>query len=93
MVGLDPGPFTLAELFSMAYGAFSHTARIAATIYNVNRGKGAKPCKPDDLNPFVYRAPIDPAIETEIGFSALKGSFRNAKVVKVKAKKPPTEQT
>jgi hypothetical protein len=72
----------------MAYGAFSHTALIAATIYNVNRGKGAKLCRPDNLNPFVYRPPIDPALETEIGFSTMKDAFRSAKVVKVKARKP-----
>ena len=78
----------------MAGGAWQSTATVAAVLLNINRDpKKHPPVKPDDLNPFIPEKLIDPAIETQIGFDILRGAFRDAKVLRVKARHKIAEQT
>lgn len=59
MLGLDPGPYTLAEL-ARAYEAKTEydghlTAWLAAAIYNRHRGEREPVYQPADLHPFRRR--------------------------------------
>ena len=73
-LGVEPGPFTLHELYTMIWGkrraVRDETALIVATTLNINRRKHAAPIKAADLNP--YRERRRPAAEPEVGIEALK---------------------
>tara|TARA_B100000809_G_scaffold166695_1_gene163999 strand:- start:222 stop:503 length:282 start_codon:yes stop_codon:yes gene_type:complete len=57
IVGVDPGPFTLAELLIMAEGRqrdmWHHTAQITAIMANIHRGPKTKPFEIHDFHPFI----------------------------------------
>lgn len=80
VVGIDPGPLTLRELFWMADGrrrdAWDRTANLIAALFNAvpdHTGK-RKPRQPSEFHPF-YR-PAKPK-KIVVGIEALKVFLRN----------------
>lgn len=59
MVGLDPTPYTLRELWWMAHGSWQQTAAILATLANAHRDQKKHPraVQPADCNPLEPKRP------------------------------------
>jgi hypothetical protein len=64
VLGIDPNPYTLAQLQTMARGRqkseWAQTSTVLCLLANANRDKKRRPYpfEPDDFNPFAeYRGP------------------------------------
>ena len=80
---MSPGPFTLAELVSMAEARlesdWGRTSVILALIANVNRDpKKTRPFKPGDFNPFAPRQKSGVVLTSE-NIGILKQAFVDGK--------------
>ena len=68
---------TLRELVWLAEArqreAWSHTSQILAMVYNSHRGKGTRPMKPAEFNPFIEKT-TEPVAQTN-DLSILKEVF------------------
>mgnify|MGYP003123160868 CR=1 FL=1 len=55
-LSIDPGPFTLHELYTMLWGhrraVRDETALLISAVLSPHRPKGARPIKPESLNPY-----------------------------------------
>ena len=55
-VGVDPGPLTIRELVDMSEGKsrslWAHTSAQLAMLANVNRRKGQRAIRPEELDPW-----------------------------------------
>ena len=75
MLGVDPDPLTLRELFWRYHGkmraTWSQTASICAVIANVNRGKRTAPISPYAFTPYRPRA------GERISFKAMLKRFKD----------------
>jgi len=86
-VGVDPGPFTLRELFWMAEGHDRHewgrASSLMAMIANAHKGKKGRWVRPAQLNPYERDRPPGIPLTTD-NIRILKSLVPNGKTVRTK---------
>jgi hypothetical protein len=81
MIGVEPGPLTLRELFWMVDGrgrqAWAHTALICSVLANCNRDpkKRPRPFSPAEFNPYMRKKHKDAILITKDNIHILREAF------------------